>query len=81
MTEIAISAKPDSAAITTAAAQIGAALPLSGPSCFFSDGVRVPIKLAGTTKKDGKAKVKVKATAADGRKDSDTYKLVCHPAP
>jgi hypothetical protein len=81
VTEIAISAKPDSAAITTAAAQIGAALPLSGPSCFFSDGVRIPVKIAGATKKDGKGKLKVKATAADGRKDSDTYKLVCHPAP
>jgi len=81
ITEVAIAAKPDSATITAAAAKLSAALPLAGTSCFFSDGLRVPVKIAGTSKKDGKAKVKVKATAADGRKDSDSFKLVCHPAP
>jgi hypothetical protein len=81
ITAVAIAAKPDSSAITSASTQIAAALPLTGTSCFFSDGVRVPVKVAGTTKKDGKGKVKVKVTAADNRKDSDTYKLVCHPAP
>jgi len=81
ITEVVIAAKPDSTAITAAAAKLSAALPLTGTSCFFSDGLRVPVKIAGTSKKDGKAKVKVKATAADGRKDSDSFKLVCHPAP
>ena len=81
ITEVVIAAKPDSTAITAAAAKLSAALPLTGTSCFFSDGLRVSVKIAGTSKKDGKAKVKVKATAADGRKDSDSFKLVCHPAP
>ena len=81
ITEVAIAAKPDSPAISAAGARVSAALPLTGTSCFFSDGLRVPVKIAGTDKKDGKAKVKVKATAADGRTDSDTFKLVCHPGP
>ena len=81
ITAVAIAAKPESSAIASANTQIAAALPLTGTSCFFSDGVRVPVKIAGTTKKDGKGKVKVKVTAADNRKDSDTYKLVCHPGP
>lgn len=82
VTEVAISAKPASAAITAAAAQVSGALPLTGSSCFFSDGYYVPVKIVGAgTKKEGKGKLKIKATAADGRKDSDTLKLVCHPAP
>src|SRR5262249_30310389 len=47
ITEVAIAAKPDSAAITAAAAKVSTALPLSGTSCFFSDGIRVPVKIAG----------------------------------
>ena len=82
VTEIAVSAKPVSAAIDAAAAQVAAALPLSGSSCFFSDGYYVPVKITGSgTKKDGKAKVKVKVENADGKKDSDTVKLVCQPVP
>lgn len=82
VTELAISANPASAAIAAASAQIAAVLPLTGTTCVFSDGVYVPVKITGSgAKKDGKAKVKVKAEVADGRKDSDTYKLVCQPAP
>jgi hypothetical protein len=82
ITALAISAKPASAAITAAAAQASSALPLTGSSCFFSDGYYVPVKITGSgTKKDGKGKLKVKVAADDGRKDSDTLKLVCHPAP
>jgi hypothetical protein len=80
--EVSIVAKPASAAIAAVAAQVGAALPLTGSSCFFSDGYYVPVKITGSgTKKDGKGKLKVQVTAADGRKDSDTFKLVCHPVP
>jgi hypothetical protein len=82
VTEVAISAKPASAAIAAAAAQVSGALPLTGSSCFFSDGYYVPVKITGSgAKKDGKGKLKIQVTAADGRKDSDTMKLVCHPAP
>src|SRR5262249_18645687 len=48
ITEVTIAAKPESAAITAAATQLSAALPLTGASCFFSDGLRVPVKVAGT---------------------------------
>jgi hypothetical protein len=78
---VTITAKPSSTAIADVAARVTALLPLSGSSCVFSDGYTVPIQVAGTTKKDGKAKIKVKASTADGRTDSDTFKLVCHPAP
>jgi hypothetical protein len=82
VTEVVVSSNPASAAIAAASAQIAAALPVAATTCVFSDGVYVPVKITGSgAKKDGKAKVKVKAEAADGRKDSDTYKLVCQPAP
>lgn len=82
LTELSISAKPVSAAIAGAAAQAIASLPLAGGSCVFSDGLYVPVKVTGSgAKKEGKAKVKVKAAVADGRKDTDTVKLVCQPAP
>ena len=81
VSDVSITAKPSSTAITDAATRVGALLPLSGSSCVFSDGYAVPIKVAGTTKKDGQVKIKVKASTADGRSDSDTFKLVCHPAP
>jgi hypothetical protein len=81
VSDVTIVAKPSSTAIADAAARVTALLPLSGSSCVFSDGYAVPITVAGTTKKDGKAKIKVKASTADGRSDSDTFKLVCHPAP
>ena len=82
VTDVSISAKPASAAISAAAAKISAALPSAGPTCVFSDGYLVPVAITGSgSKKDGKAKLKVKAEAADGRKDTDSFKLVCHPAP
>jgi len=82
VTEVTVAATPASAALAAAAAQIDAALPLTGSSCFFSDGYWVPVKITGSgDKKDGKGKLKVTTVAADGRKDTDTYRLVCHPAP
>jgi hypothetical protein len=82
LSALTVSAKPASAAIAATVAQISAALPLAGASCFFSDGVYVPVRITGSgSRKDGKAKLKVKAEAADGRKDTDVVKLVCTPAP
>jgi hypothetical protein len=76
------SSGPASVAIQTAAAAVAGALPLDGPSCFFSDGLLVAVKTTGSgTKKPGKGKVQIKAETADGRKDSDTFKLICQPAP
>jgi hypothetical protein len=82
ITAASITALPASPAITAVTKQLTSALPLSGSSCFFSDGYYVPVKVAASgTKKAGKAKLKVKVAAADGRKDTDTLKLVCQPAP
>ncbi len=81
VTDVALAAKPASAAISDAAARIGAVLPLAGPTCVFSDGVTVPVQMTGSGKKDGKAQVKVIAATGDGRKDADVVKLVCQPAP
>lgn len=79
--EVSITAKPVAAAISAVAARMGATLPVVGPTCFFSDGYYLPVKIANSgAKKDGKATVKVTATRADGSKDTDTLKLVCRPA-
>lgn len=79
---VSITAKPASAAIAAAAAQVNAALPLSGSTCVFSDGYYVPVKITGSgAKKDGKGSLKIVATSADSRKDTDSLKLVCQPAP
>lgn len=75
--------KPDSAALQTTAAAIQAALPVSGPTCFFSDGIRVDLKTTGSGRlKAGKGLVKTKAASGDTKalKDTDTLKLVCQPA-
>jgi len=79
--EVEISAKPASTSVNQAAGVVADALPLSGSSCVFSDGYAVPVKITGSGKKDGKAKVKVKTSTADERKDSDVVKLICQPAP
>jgi len=78
---LSVAAKPASAALTAAANKLASALPLSGSSCGFSDGYALPVKITPAGKKDGKASIKVQATTADGRKDSDAIKLVCQPAP
>jgi hypothetical protein len=78
---VTITAKPASPAIANAAARVSAALPIGSSTCVFSDGVVVPVQIAGTVKKPGKAQVKVQTTSDDGRKDTDVAKLVCQPAP
>ncbi len=82
VTAVSITANPPAASIADAAARATAALPLTGSTCVFSDGYYVPVKITGSgTRKDGKGKLQVKVTNADGGKDTDTVKLVCHPAP
>jgi hypothetical protein len=43
--------------------------------------VTVPVLVAGSVKKPGKAQVKVQTASDDGRKDTDVVKLICQPAP
>jgi len=80
LSDIEISSKPASAAIATAAARVQAVLPVSAPSCIFSDGFAVPLKIKGPSKKSGKASVKVTATTVGGDADKDSVLLVCQPA-
>lgn len=82
LTEVSISANPVSSTIGSTATRVGTSLPLAGPTCIFSDGYYVPVRItASGARKDGKATLKVKARAADGRQDTDVIKLVCKPAP
>lgn len=76
-----IATKPFSAAVVTTGAAIQAALPVAGPACFYSDGIVIPVKISPAGKRAGKGKIKVTASAADGRKDADTVSVVCEPAP
>ena len=81
ITDVTVTAKPASSAIAQTAGAIASALPISGSTCLFSDGVTVPVQVAGSVKKPGKAQVKVQTASDDGRKDTDVVKLVCQPAP
>ena len=69
---------PALAQATPARWRTAAALPITDAECVFSDGLIVPLK---SPTKAGKAKVKATVVADDGRKDVDTVKLVCNPAP
>ncbi len=81
ITDVTVTAKPASPTIAQTAGAIASALPISGSTCLFSDGVTVPVLVAGSVKKPGKAQVKVQTASDDGRKDTDVVKLVCQPAP
>lgn len=77
----AAKAKRDVRGVTRMQSDVLAALPLTGPSCSFTDGVVVPLKVtASGAKKSGKDKVTVSVEDANGDKDSDSVTLVCRPA-
>ncbi len=76
-------AKPPMPAVETMVASIQASLPVAEGSCFFSDGVAVPVVTTRHGKtKAGKAILKLRVVSAEGkpRKDTDKVKLVCEPA-
>jgi len=81
ISDVEISSKPPSAAIGAAAARVASALPLTGPSCIFSDGVAVPLKTTSAGQKNGQASVRVTATTMGSDADKDSVLLVCEPAP
>jgi outer membrane protein assembly factor BamB len=60
-------------------ASVGALLPAAAPVCTSGQTVDVPVKVVSAGQRQNRAKVKVKATGADGRKDADTLRLVCVP--
>ncbi len=77
-------AKPASGAWSALVAEVQAKLPVSASSCFFSDGVTVPLTTTRRGKiKAGKAVIKIRAVTdeAKPRKDTDKIKLMCLPAP
>jgi len=76
-------AKPESAALTTLVADASATLPSGDPSCVFSDGVTVPLRvLASGTVRRGRATIKFRATTGEERprRDTDVVRLVCEPS-
>jgi len=77
-----LAAKPQSAALVTAAAAVQAAAPLSAPACFFSDGITVPLRVAagGPAKvRNGRVKVRVRTAEPAARSDTDVVRLQCRP--
>jgi hypothetical protein len=75
--------KPESAVLTALSATVAAATPITEESCFFSDGIEVPVKITNSgAKKDGKSTFKTQAVGSGTKppKDTDSVKLVCRPA-
>lgn len=75
--EASVTAKSDALVTATVNEAVAAALPIGAARCFFSDGYVVPLRSAT---KAGKAKVRMKAKADDGRTDVDVLRLVCEPS-
>lgn len=81
LSSVQISSVPYSTAIADVGTSIAASLPLTGPACFFSDGVVVPVKVTRSgVKKSGKGNLKVKALTDGPQKDRDAILLTCEPA-
>ncbi len=60
-------------------AAVDALLPAGAPICTSGQVVDVPLKAVSAGQKKNRAKVKVKAVGADGKKDADSLQLVCLP--
>jgi hypothetical protein len=75
--------KPDSVEIAVLEAAVSGDTPMYGERCYFSDGMRVPLKITDKGKrKNGKGKLKL-ATRGAGKKpatDQDKLKMRCRPA-
>ncbi len=78
--DVSLTATPASPAVAETAARMQQALPVAAPSCFFSDGVLVPVKVGAAGTSAGRAVVRVKTTLANGKKDADAVALLCEPA-
>jgi hypothetical protein len=75
--------KPKSAEIATLATAVEMDAPVYGERCYFSDGMRIPVKITGKGKrKDGKGKLKLKVRSAGEKSavDTDKLKMTCRPA-
>ena len=74
--------KPASASLSGVATALQAAAPIADPTCVFSDGVVVPVRVKPNGKKKafkGLIKTKVTSSGAKPFKDTDKLKLVCMP--
>jgi hypothetical protein len=73
---------PEVQTIADVVTEVRSSLPVLTETCFFSDGIDVPVKTTKKGAKDGKGMVKVKSTSSGAKpiKDNDKIKLVCRPA-
>jgi hypothetical protein len=79
-----LAVKPQSASIDALLASVAAAAPVTESTCFFSEGLRVPVRtLSNGRLRAGKGLLKLRATTTDARplRDTDVVRLVCEPAP
>lgn len=74
---VAIETTPPNPATAEVAGRIASALPYTGPTCAFSDGIAVPVRAPGVS---GAASVRVETATTDSRKNSAGVTMVCEPA-
>lgn len=75
--------KPESTEIEVLAAAVASDAPIYGERCYFSDGMRVPVRITEKGKrKDGKGKLKLRTRGAGDKPatDTDKLKMTCRPA-
>jgi hypothetical protein len=78
-----IACRPASAEIDALAAAVAAAAPIGDERCYFSDGMRVPVKVTEEGKRKvgrGKLRVRTSDGAEEPRTDTDKLKMRCRPA-
>lgn len=78
-----LSVTPAAVEMEDMTATLSSELPSTSPTCVFSDGLRVPVRvLSSGATRAGKGKIKLRATtsAIPAKKDTDVVRLVCEPA-
>lgn len=81
VTAINIKASPALAAFDSFALDVQSALPITSSTCFFSDGISVPVRTTASGSRAGRGSLRVKTESANGSRDNDSVRLVCQPAP
>ncbi len=81
VTEVSMKARPESNAFDSFALDVQSALPITSSTCFFSDGISVPVRTTSSGARAGRGSLRVKTETANGSRDNDSVRLVCQPAP
>jgi hypothetical protein len=74
--------KPESLEMAALAAAVQADAPFVNELCYFSDGMRVPVKITRKgERKDGKGMLKLQAAGSGSKPltDTDALKMICRP--